>query len=176
MISILTWVSIFAGGLLVLLLLISILSGLELEVDVGSTEGDIDSGGLGVIKGVLTFVSVSSWVVKVMLTTQSNAFLAAIIGIISGIAAFMLLSYLFKLLLNNEQYVNWKLEDALFCEGVVYLRIPPKGSGIVNVEVKGAMRELKAKSNSKNEIGTGATVYVREVEGDFVIVEKTKNH
>jgi len=49
MITLLTWISIFAGGLLILLFLLSLLGGFDLDVDIGSTEVDADAGGLGLI-------------------------------------------------------------------------------------------------------------------------------
>jgi len=75
MITILTWISITTGGILILMMLMSLIGGLDLDfdLDVGSTDTDTDSsGGLGAIKGALTFVAVSSWVVKVLLTTNNT--------------------------------------------------------------------------------------------------------
>ena len=175
MITILTWVSIVAGGLLIVLMLLSLIGGLDLDLDIGAPDVDTDAGGIGLIKGLLTFTSVSSWVIKVLLVSNQNPIVAGIIGIISGVAAFMLLSYLFKLLLSNEENVNWSMNDALFSKGEVYLRIPVGGSGIVNVNINGATRELKAKSNSLSEIKTGSRVVIVETQGEFAIVELESN-
>ena len=49
MIILLTRISIFAGGKLILLFLLSLLRGSDLDVDIGSTEIDADAGGLGLI-------------------------------------------------------------------------------------------------------------------------------
>lgn len=174
MITILTWISLIAGGVLILLMLISLIGGLDLDFDVGSTEVDADSGGLGVIKGFLTFTSVSSWVIKLLLVSQKSPAVAIIIGIISGLLAFWLLSYIFKLLLKNEENVNWSMHDALFSKGTVYLKIPPGGSGIINVEINGATRELKAKSNSDQEIKTGSDIVIIETQGEYAIVKPSE--
>ncbi len=175
MITVLTWVSIFAGGILILMLLLSLIGGLDLDVDIdlGSSEVETDSGGLGVVKGLLTFISVSSWVIKVLLVSNKHVGLAVSIGIISGILAFALLNYLLKLLLRNEKNVNWSMDDALFQKGEVYLRLPAgTGSGIINVEINGAMRELKAKSNDGSEIKTGEQIHVIDIDGDYALVQK----
>lgn len=175
MITILTWVSIIAGGILILMMLLSIIGGLDLDldVDIGSTDVETDAGGLGVIKGFLTFVSVSSWIIKVLLAFDKHPGMAIGIGVFSGILAVVLLSYLFKLLLSNELNVNWKMEDALFQSGEVYLRIPAEnGNGIVNINIKGAKRELKAKSIDKLNIKTGASVQVVDIDGEYVIVKE----
>lgn len=156
-----------------LLFLLSLLGGLELDVEVGSTDIDTDAGGIGLIKGFLTFVSVGSWVMKVLLVTNKHPGFALTIGLLSGVVAFFILNYLFKLLLRNEENVNWNMSDALLAKGSVYLKIPGnEGSGIVVIDIRGAKRELKAKATEL--IPTGEKVIVVEVDGDYVIVEKDK--
>ncbi len=170
MIEILTWTSIFAGGILILLFLVSLIGGMDLDIDL---ESDTDAGGLGIVKGVLTFVSVASWVIKILLVSNKHPGMAIAVGVISGVLAFMLLNYLFKILLRNEENVNYSMSDALFESGEVYLKIPAKGSGIVNVNVKGATREMKAKSKDSKEIKTGSKVMVVSIDGEYAVVEKS---
>ncbi len=173
MIAILTWVSIIAGGILVLLLLLSLIGGLDIDVDVDMNGGDTDTsaGGLGLMKGALTFISVSSWVMKVLMVGQQGETLSIVVGVISGIMAFALLNYLLKALLKNEENVNWKMSDALFQKGTTYLKIPAGGEGIVQVDIRGASRELKAKSKTGKEIKTGESVIVVDTIKEFAIVE-----
>lgn len=170
MVTILTWISIFAGGLLVLLMLLSLLGGLDLDIDVGGSEIDTDGSGIGFVKGFLTFISVGSWVMKIMVGSEQNPAIAAAIGVVAGLAAFWLLSKVFKLLLRNESNVNWSMDDALFSDGEVYLKIPKDGSGLVTVEINGVNRELKAKSSNDNELSTGTKISVISVEGEYVVV------
>lgn len=173
MIEILNWIAIFSGGILVLLFLISLIGGLELDVEMGSTDVETDAGGIGLIKGLLSFLSVGSWVMKVTMVMSSNPLMSLIVGILSGIGAFLFLNYLFKLLLKNESNVNWTMEDALFQSGEVYLKIPAdEGSGIVTVMVNSVGRELKAKSLKDEELETGARIIVVKIEEEFVIVER----
>ena len=68
------------------------------------------------------------------------------------------------------------MNDAVYQEGKVYLRIPKDGEGIVHVKIKGANRELKAKTRNRKEIKTGASILVTEVENEFVIVEPLKRN
>ncbi len=171
MIEILTWTSIIAGGILILLLILSIVGGLDLDVDVGSTEIDADGGGLGVVKGFLTFISVSSWIIKVLVAAEKHLGVALGIGIFSGLLALFILNYIFRLLLQNEANVNWSMSDALFEKGEVYLKIPASnGNGIVNINIKGVTRELKALSVNNEEIKTGESIVVVEIEGEYVKV------
>ena len=177
MIALLTWTSIFAGGFLVLMLLLSIFGGLDMDVDIGDTEVDADGGGLGIVKGFLTFLSVASWVMKILLGSEQNPAIAACIGVVAGLVAFYILSKLFKLLLRNEENVNWTINDALFSTGEVYLRIPEDGNGLVNVTINGVTRELKAKTDNNKLLPTGTPIAVTDIEGDYVIVqEKEENH
>jgi membrane protein implicated in regulation of membrane protease activity len=178
MILTLTYISLITGGLLILLMVLSLLGGLDLDFDLGDADvetGD-GGGGLGVLKGGLTFISVTSWVIKLVLATEQNPWIAIAIGAISGAVALWLLSYLFKLLLNNEENVNWEMNDAVYQEGKVYLRIPLEGEGIVHVKVKGRIRELKAKTRNEKEIKTGASILVTDVENEYVIVEPVKRN
>jgi len=176
MLYILTWIAIFSGGILILLFLISLIGGLELDIEVGSTDVETDAGGIGLVKGFLTFLSFGSWVMKVTLATSSNPVMSLIVGILSGIVAFYLLNYVFKLLLKNESNVNWTMDDALFQTGKVYLRIPAKkGNGIITIDINGTPRELKAKSLNKEVLETGVSIRVIEIDGDFALVEKESN-
>ena len=173
MIAILTWVSIIAGGILVLLLLLSLLGGLDIDVDIETGGGDTDTsaGGIGLMKGVLTFISVSSWVMKVLMVGEQGKTLSIIIGVLSGALAFALLNYLLKTLLRNEENVNWEINDSLFQKGTTYLKIPAGGEGIVHINIRGSSRELKARSSNGEEIKTGESVVVVDTVEEFAIVE-----
>ena len=174
MIFYLTWISLVAGGILVVMLLLSLLGGIDLDVDADfSMESDTDAGGLGILKGALTFVSVSCWVMKMFLMFEQTKGLALLFGLLAGFLAMFLLNLMVKALLNNDENVNWSADDALFQQGVVYLKIPAEiGTGIVNININGATREMKAKSHENKEIKTGAKVRVVEVQGEFAVVKE----
>ena len=175
-INILFWVSIFSGGVLILLMLLSLVGGLDIDVDIeaGSADVDTDSGGIGLVKGFLTFVSTSTWVMKILIASNKNLGLAVVIGLATGVISFYVLNYIFKLLLKNDSNVNWKIEDSMYQKGQVYLKVPASydESGIVQVEINNAIRELKARSKDKVEIKTGDTVMVVGIDGDYVVVTK----
>lgn len=175
MIFYLTWISIIAGGILVLLLLLSLIGGLDLDLDTNfSAESDTDGGGgLGILKGLLTFLSIGSWAMKIFLLSEKTTAIALALGILAGAIAVFLLHWMMKTLMNNDENVNWESEDALLQTGKVYLKIPAgNGNGIVNVNIKGAARELKAKSYDNKEIKTGAKIRVMEIDGDFALVKE----
>lgn len=160
MILILTYVALISGGLLVALLLLSLLGGLDLDVDF-----DFDAdGGFGAVKSVLTFVSVGAWVVRLVLLTETNPVLAFVVGAAAGAVAVWLMSLLLRFLLSQQEEVNWSPAEALLEPGKVYLRIPAGGEGIVQVTVRGTKREMKARSRSEEDIPTGASIVVEEVD------------
>jgi hypothetical protein len=175
MITILTYIALTCGVILVTLLVLSIISGLELDFDVDFDFGDADvdvdgGGGLGVIKGVLAFFSLGSWVVKLFLISQVDPVLAFVGGAAAGAVGVYVLSLILRFLLSQQANVNWSVEDALMEEGTVYLKIPAKGEGIVQIPVKGRQRELKARSADNKEIPTGTPVIVEDLGPDGSIV------
>ena len=174
MITTLAYISFFTGGLLILLMLLSLLGGLDLDIDFGDSDIDTDTGGLGLIKSGLTFISVCCWVIRLILMTSDNPIFAIVGGIVGGLIAVAILTWLLNLLLQNQSNVNWTPEDALNKMAKVYLQIPVNGSGIVQIDIKGATRELKAITKDLNAISTGEMVYVHAVENDIVVVSRAE--
>jgi len=168
MLTILLYVSLISGGILVFLLSLSFIAGLDLDIDFG--DSDIDGGGMGIVKGGLTFFSIGSYVVRSILMTDSNPIIAFLIGSAAGALAVFLLSMMLSWLLKQQSNVNWKLEDSLYEKAKVYLKIPKTGTGIIHVNLNGVNREIKAKSADNKEIPTGKQVLVESIEGEIVIV------
>ncbi len=164
------YISIFAGGLLLILMLLSILGGLDLDLDVDSGGADVDSGGLGVIKSGLTFLTFSSWVANIMLSAAMNPWLTLVVSLAVGIVTVLILSYFIRLLLKLQSNVNWEFHQAAGKSGKVYLKIPKDGTGLIQVNINGVTRELKATSEDSNEIPTGAEVLILEVEEEIAAV------
>ena len=169
MIVALTYISLIAGGLLVALLLLSLIGGLELDFDFDAPV-DADAGGIGILKGGLTFISIGSWVIKLVLVSSANPTLAFTAGIIAGLVAVLVMAAFLRLLLKQQEVTNWNPSDALFKTGKVYLRIPASGTGIIHIIINGAQRELKARSKDGELIATGASILVEDVEGGIAIV------
>ncbi|CAH0999638.1 hypothetical protein LEM8419_00938 [Neolewinella maritima] len=172
MILVLTYISIICGGLLVLLLLLGIIGGLELDFDL-DLDSDTDAAGgmdVGVVKGGLTFLSIGSWTAKLILLSSTNPVLAVVSGVAAGAVAVYLMKWVVWTLLQQEENVNWTVDDALLQPGQVYLRIPATGEGIVRVSVRGGMREFKARSAAGEEIATGTPILVDELGVDGILL------
>lgn len=170
MITILTYVALIAGGILVLMMVLSLFAGLDLELDLDA-DADVDDAGYGAVKSVLTFLSIGAWTMRLVLLSNMSIWVAVIIGLIAGSIAVWLLTKIFKLLINNDENVNWEMKNAVYQEGKVYLKIPAEGEGIVQVLVNGVNRELKAKSKNNIDLKTGEKIVVMNIEGDYAMVE-----
>ena len=180
--NILFWMGTAAGGLLVLLLLMSILGGLDLGGDVDSVDVDFDVDGdgeidvagdapLGLIKTVLTFISVGAFTARaIVLNTGWSWAIVAISSLIAGVIAVLLLSWFFKWLLKNQEEGNWHMWQAEGQVGTVYVPIPKGGKGRITIKIDGANREVAAKSEDGAPIASREKVLVVESETDCVIV------
>lgn len=174
LVDILFWVSVISGGLLILLLLLSIIGGLDFDMDIGSSDIETDSSGIGAFKGLLTFVSSCTWVMRVLFVTGKHPGVAIGIGIAVGLVCFFILNYMMRVLLKQDSNINWEMNDAMFKNGEVYLKIPAdaSGNGIVQININGALREIKARSANNIEIKTGDAVTVTDIDGEYVLVTK----
>lgn len=167
MIEILNYVAFFTGGLLVILLLLSIIGGLDLDLDL-----DVDAGGLGIVKAVLTFVSIGTWTTKAFLATQESSTTAILVGVAAGAVAVFIVSRFLRFLLSQQSNVNWTPLDALAEQGKVYVPIPASGEGVVTVRIAGTQRELKARSAAGKKLSTGTVIVVEDVEDGILIVRE----
>ena len=173
-IEILTWVSIFSGGLLILLLLVSIFAGSDIDVDID--DPSVDTGGVGILKGGLTFIAVGAWVIKLVLASGTSLLMAVISGLITGVLSVLFLSWLFRLLLKNQHNVNWSQDEAIGKTGKVYLKIPSEGDGLIKVKIHGVYRELKAKTEEESDIATGSEIFISDFDGTHAIVSQLESN
>lgn len=172
-VNILLWAGTIAGGLMVLLLLLSMLSGFDIDSDIDFEHSDADGDGLGLVKSILTFISVGSFTARaIALNSDWSWWMAITAGAISGLAGILILGMLLKLLLNQQEEGNYSFWDAEGKTGKVYVSIPKGGFGKITVEVNGTYRELPAKSDSDKAIASGKKVIVLKAENDHLLVEE----
>lgn len=167
--QILFYTSIISGGILFLLLLLSLVGGLDLDFDL-DINADVDAGGLGLIKSGLTFISIGAYVGKLMLLASKNPTITILVSVVSGAIAVFIVSYFLKLLLKLQSNVNWEFHEAEGKSAKVYLRIPEDGTGIIKVNINGVTRELKAKTVDQKEVATGEEVLVLQVNEEIAEV------
>ncbi len=167
------WIAVTAGSILIILLSLSLISGLDLDFDLdfGGSEVDANGGGLGFIKGFLTFISVCTWVAKIFLDFSFGLYVAFIFGGVAGILAVFLLAWIFSAFIGADENVNWHISEALNKTGKVYLKVNPDNSnGIIQVEINGVLREIKAQSID-GIIPTGSNVKIVEINDQIAMVD-----
>ena len=169
MLTTLFYISMISGGLLIIMLLLSLVSGLDLDFDFG----DGDDG--GILKPTLVFFSIGAYIVRGFLMAESNPIIALIAGIISGGIAVLVLSLVLKWILSQQENVNWSKSDALYQKGKTYLKIPADGSGLIHIDINGVTREFKAETNDNSDIPTGTEIQVEKIDGEVVIVTAILN-
>ena len=172
MLDILFWVSVFSGGMMFLLLILSLIGGLDfdLDLDIGGGDADMDGGGLGIFKGILTFVSMGAWVMRILLIGQQSTTVSLLGGIVVGLISVYLLSKLLKYLISQQEFNSWEMSDLIGSSGKVYLKIPHGGQGMVHVIHNDSVKELKAISPDKDDIPTGNSVEIIDVEEGRLVV------
>ncbi|GJM35722.1 MAG: hypothetical protein DHS20C18_47230 [Saprospiraceae bacterium] len=178
--NILFWVGTTAGGLLIFLLLLSIFGSMDIggdvDVDTGSdmdghSDGSAADAGLGLLKTMLTFISVGAFTARaIFLNTSWSWTLVIISSVIAGAVAVILLTWFFRWLLRNQEEGNWQLWQAEGKVGSVYVPIPADGKGIITVQIDNATREMAARSDNGRSFGTREKVLIVEAKEDYVIV------
>lgn len=166
MIELLTYISIISGTLLTIMLLLSIFTGIDTEFEIDGLDSDF-----GIVKSILSFLAIGGLTARMLLADGWSMFGALASSVISGAIAVFILALLFRELLKNQANVNWSMDEAIGKTGKVYLRIPPKGSGLVMINLKGIDRELIAYSNVDVEIPTGHEIVVVDAAEAHVIVK-----
>lgn len=174
LINILLWVGMAAGATLIILLLLSIFSGLDIGGDVDADSPDVDGGTdmpLGVFKTLLTFISVSAFTARsIFLNTSWSWAGVTISAIVAGIVAVVILSFFFRWLLRNQESGNWHMWQAEGKMAVVYVPIPSNGKGRIKLKIDNTNRELVAKSQDGESLATHEKVMVVKAEEDHVVV------
>lgn len=168
MVSLLTTIALISGGILTVLLLLSVVFGMDFDLDADTP--DADTGGVGWVKGILAFTATGTYATAIALEGKFHPIVAILLGIAVGSVVVWILSALLKFLLSQQENTNWEMSDALGNRGKVYLKIPASGQGIVRVEMKGAARELKARSKEGTELRTGSSVRVVGIENEIAWV------
>lgn len=169
-IQITSYIALVSGSILALLMLLSILGGLDLDVDIDGGDTDVDAGGLGLIKSGLTFITFASWVAYIMLSASINPILTLFASLAVGALTVFILAWFLKFLLGLQSDVNWDFHQAQGKSAKVYLKIPKDGKGIIQVDINGVTREINALSSENKEISTGSEVLVLEVEDEIAKV------
>ncbi|MDH5606891.1 MAG: NfeD family protein [Anaerolineae bacterium] len=185
-IEIIYWMSAAIGGTLFLLRTIMMFIGADffhgdLETDFhGDFEADHDfdvdhdtdfSFKFLSLQGLTAFFMMFGLVGLSIFHTGLHPLFSILAGVVAGFFMVWVISMIFALVFRLQSEGTLQLANAVGAQGTVYLSIPPKGSGQVQIAVQGSLKILDAVSNSQKKIATGEQIRVVDISGNTLVVE-----
>lgn len=167
-----------AGGSLFLIRLAIQLMGFsdETEADAGdamdSSDADASFRVLSLL-GITAFLMMFGLGGRAMMESRpDSALLPLAVGLVAGLASLWLMGWLFKGMRKLQSSGTTDPAKAIGQEGSVYLTIPEKEIGKVQIAVHGRLSVLDARAANGQSLPTGSRVkVVRIVDGNVLEVE-----
>ena len=146
----------------------------EFDPDHGEAISDSDfSFKLLSMQGLTAFFMMFGLIGLALLRANLATGFTIVGGAAAGLFAVWLISLLFSQMKKLQSDGTVIIKNALGQSGTVYLNIPPKGSGQIQVAVQGSLRIYDAISKDKKALASGTKVLVVEViENNTLVVEK----
>lgn len=146
----------------------------HLDMDQAHTIGDSDfSFKFLSLQGLTAFLAMFGLVGLALLRANLAIILTVAGGCAAGIFAVWIISLLFSQLTRLQSDGSLKIQNAVGQKGKVYLAIPAKGSGQIQLPVQGTLRIFDAVSENQKSISTGTNVQVTGViDNKTLIVSK----
>ena len=171
-----------AGGTLLVLRVILMLVGIGGADTPGdgadlsdlSHDGDLSGHGGAFnflsIQSVASFLTIFGLVGMGLLRVNASDWLSLLGALAAGALTAWATGMIFLSMRRLQSEGTLQVNNAVGQLGTVYLTIPEKGTGVVNVTVQGAQRTLDAVSQNGQRIATGAIVKVVGVTAGTVLV------
>lgn len=169
------------GGLFIVRFVIQFFGGgnadadTDLQVghaDVDHVDADISFKLLS-LQGLTAFFMMFGLVGFAMLReSRTGGGIALISALAAGLGTVWLIGKIFSSVKKLQSSGTVDNAGAIGEQGTVYLTIRAKGSGKVQVAMKGRIREFEAVATNGDEIKTGERIRVKEVNGSVVVVER----
>ena len=187
-IEIIYWASTIIGGTLFILRLIMLFVGGDLGEQAADSSpdagGDVLSGDqvdadvsfqLLSVQGLTSFFMMFGLVGLALLKAGLPVLVTVIGGMVAGLVTVAVTGLIFTQMkrLQTEGTIN--IQNTVGTDGSVYLTIPKKGTGQVQIIAQGSLKIFNAVSSTETMIATGEKVHVVGVAaGNTLIVEKSK--
>jgi hypothetical protein len=175
--SIYTWMAAIGCGILLIQVVLQVIGvadhdgtvDVDIDTDTDFGHGDWFFGFLS-FKTVVAFLGFFGLTGLLLMETDISSAQRGLYATLAGLAAVVVVGYMMKMLHNLGHSGTLNLANALGLEGIVYLRIPPKGEGRgkVTLDVQGRSIEIQAVTDGDG-IATGARVQVMEVLGEELV-------
>ncbi|TFG47803.1 MAG: hypothetical protein E4H33_05270 [Anaerolineales bacterium] len=148
----------------------------DTQFDADHTEsiGDSDfSFKLLSLQGITAFFMMFGLIGLALLRARLPNILTIFGGSIAGLFAVWVISLLFSQMKRLQSDGTINIKNAIGQTGSVYLAIPAKGSGQVQVSIQGSLKILNAVAEGQKNITTGSTIEVTgTVDNQTVVVKK----
>ena len=174
-------ISALVGGLLFLLWFVLLMVG-GAASDLFDGLFDIQIGDTDLSFKALTFQGLSSFLMMFgligLMISEMDAprALSILGGLGAGGLSMWMVSKLFNTFKELETDQTMNLDNANGATGTVYLRIPEKGEGQIQITFQGAMRTMSAISADGVEIPTGTIIQVVDNVADTLRVREFKSN
>jgi membrane protein implicated in regulation of membrane protease activity len=173
--------ALIGGGLFIIRFVIQFFGGgsVDADADIQVGHGDVDhmdadiSFKLLSIQGLTAFFMMFGLVGFAMLReSRTGSGVALVSALAAGLGSVWLIGKIFSSVKKLQSSGTIENTGAIGEQGTVYLTIRAKGSGKVQVVMKGRIREFEAVEKNGEEIKTGERIRVKEVNGSVVVVER----
>ena len=141
-------------------------------VDIHHADSDLGFKFLS-IHGLSTFLMMFGLIGLALYHQSGLSVLVAIPGAAAaGVLAVWVVGKLFQSAVGLQSSGTLDNREAVGATGTVYLTIPEKGVGRVNVRFRGRLRECDAMEKNGDKLVTGTPVKVLEIHDSILVVEK----
>ncbi|PIZ64488.1 MAG: hypothetical protein COY19_08935 [Candidatus Marinimicrobia bacterium CG_4_10_14_0_2_um_filter_48_9] len=169
------------GGMLVFIkLILQFMGGGDVGTDV-DLSGDFDPGHVDSDVGFRLFSlhGLSSFFMMFGLVglalyrqSQMEVFISTLGAVAAGLVSVWAIGKLFQGAAKLQSSGTLKTADAVGSTGIVYLKIPPGGTGQVSINFNNHQREFDAMAEGGAEIPSGTAIRVIQVNANILVVEK----
>lgn len=175
------WIVAIIGSTFFIVMLISTFIGgdVDMDSDIGGAEVDFDIDGGGfhffTIKNLIAFFTIFGWSGIAAIEADLSKGMVVLVAMASGILMMLIMATLFFLINKLNDSGTLVTKNAIGAIGDVYLTVGNKRSriGKVNVRIQGALREMEALTDEKEDLKQGTVVKVKDVTTNgILIVEK----
>lgn len=174
------WQQLFWGiavffSLLFLLQYIGALLGVALDTDSevhADSDAAVDPGFTWLsLRSVVAFFTFFGWSGVVLLSRGTPLWWTVVVSFFCGMLAMAVVVYLLYVFARQTQEGNYRLSDALYQTGEVYLPVPParSGTGKIHIRIGQALRELNVRTDGP-ALPTGSRARVLEVLPDQTLL------
>ncbi len=177
------WASTLIGGTLflfrmVLLVFAGDIDGLDLDGVDGDFDADFGDSDLGFkllsLQAITAFFMMFGLSGLAFLSANISDVLSGFGSVLIGAFSVWVVGLILAFFIRMQADGTLRSINAVGQTGTVYLRIPPDGTGQIQVTIQGGLKIYDAKSATNEEIVTGESVQVIDTIGESVlVVEKT---